>query len=81
MAAQFFAIRGDRLVRSHLLSAPDRVLGPLAAFFVSDLILNAYYLKTPHVESLVSLRMIPEYLALGLSAAMGLWLRKNPRLA
>jgi Family of unknown function (DUF6580) len=48
---------------------------------VSDLILNAYYMtKTPHVESVISMRMIPEYLALGLSAAMGLWLRKNPRL-
>jgi len=56
------------------------VVGPLAAFFVSDLILNAYYLKTPHVDSLASVKMIPEYLALGLSAGMGLWLRKNPRL-
>jgi hypothetical protein len=58
------------------------VLGPLAAFFVSDLILNAYYMtKTPHVESVISMRMIPEYLALGLSAGMGLWIRKNPRLS
>jgi len=58
------------------------IVGPLAAFFVSDLILNAYYMtKTPHVESLISMRMIPEYLALGLSAVMGLWLRRNPRLS
>ena len=55
------------------------ILAPLAAFFVSDLILNAYYLATPHVTSIVSVRMIPEYLALGLSAAIGWKLRANPK--
>ena len=55
------------------------ILAPLAAFFVSDLILNAYYLATPHVTSIVSVRMIPEYLALGLSAALGWKLRANPK--
>lgn len=55
------------------------ILAPLAAFFVSDLILNAYYLATPHVTSIVSARMIPEYLALGLSAALGWKLRANPK--
>ena len=57
------------------------ILAPLAAFFVSDLILNAYYLATPHVTSIVSVRMIPEYLALGLSAALGWKLRANPKAA
>ena len=55
------------------------IVAPLAAFFVSDLILNAYYLATPHVTSIVSVRMIPEYLALGLSAAIGWKLRANPK--
>ena len=55
------------------------IFAPLAAFFVSDLVLNAWYLKTPHVDSLVSLRMIPEYLALGFSAALGWKLRANPK--
>ena len=55
------------------------ILAPLAAFFVSDLILNAYYLTTPHVTSIVSVRMIPEYIALGLSAALGWKLRANPK--
>ena len=55
------------------------ILAPLAAFFVSDLILNAHYLATPHVSSIVSVRMIPEYLALGLSAALGWKLRANPK--
>ena len=55
------------------------ILAPLAAFFVSDLILNACYLATPHVTSIVSVRMIPEYLALGLSAALGWKLRANPK--
>ena len=55
------------------------ILAPLAGFFVSDLILNAYYLATPHVTSIVSARMIPEYLALGLSAALGWKLRTNPK--
>ena len=55
------------------------ILAPLAAFFVSDLILNAYYLATPHVTSIVSVRMIPEYLALGLAAALGWKLRANPK--
>ena len=55
------------------------ILAPLAGFFVSDLILNAYYLDTPHVTSIVSARMIPEYLALGLSAALGWKLRTNPK--
>ena len=55
------------------------ILAPLVAFFVSDLILNAYYLATPHVTSIVSVRMIPEYLALGLAAAIGWKLRANPK--
>ena len=55
------------------------ILAPLVGFFVSDLILNAYYLATPHVTSIVSARMIPEYLALGLSAALGWKLRTNPK--
>ena len=55
------------------------ILAPLAAFFVSDLILNAYYLATPHVTSIISTRMIPEYLALGLSAALGWKLRARPK--
>ena len=55
------------------------IFAPLAAFFVSDLILNAYYLATPHVTSIVNLRMIPEYLALGLIAALGWKLRANPK--
>ena len=55
------------------------ILAPLAAFFVSDLILNAHYLATPHVTSIVSVRMIPEYLALGLSVALGWKLRANPK--
>ncbi len=57
------------------------ILAPLAAFFVSDLVLNAYYLSTPHVQSLVSVRMIPEYLALGLVAALGWKLRARPKAA
>ena len=55
------------------------ILAPLAAFLVSDLILNAHYLATPHVSSIVSFRMIPEYLALALSAAIGWKLRANPK--
>ena len=55
------------------------ILAPLAAFFVSDLVLNAHYLSTPHVTSIVSARMIPEYLALGLSAFLGWKLRARPK--
>lgn len=55
------------------------IVAPLAAFFVSDLILNAHYLATPHVTSIVSVKMIPEYLALALSAALGWKLRANPK--
>ncbi len=52
------------------------ILAPLVAFLVSDLILNASY-GVP----LLSVRMLPEYLALGLSAALGWKLRANPRPA
>ena len=56
------------------------ILAPLAAFLVSDLVLNAFYMaSTPHVTSLLSARMIPEYLALGLSAFLGWKLRANPK--
>ena len=55
------------------------ILVPLAAFFLSDLVLNAHYLSTPHVTSIVSARMIPEYLALGLSAFLGWKLRARPK--
>ena len=55
------------------------IVAPLAAFLVSDLVLNTYYLKTPHVDSLLSVKMIPEYVALGLSAALGWKLRANPK--
>ena len=55
------------------------IVAPLAAFFVSDLVLNAHYLSTPHVQSLISVKMIPEYIALGLSAAIGWKLRSRPR--
>ena len=55
------------------------IVAPLAAFLVSDIILNAHYLATPHVTSILSVRMIPEYLALGLSAALGWKLRANPK--
>ncbi len=49
---------------------------PVLALFLSDLCLNAHY-QVP----LVSVRMLPEYLALGLSVAMGLRLRGRARLA
>ena len=52
------------------------IVVPLLALFISDLCLNAHY----HVP-LVSVRMLPEYLALGLSVAMGLRLRARPGLA
>ena len=52
------------------------VLAPLVAFLVSDLILNASY-GVP----LISVRMLPEYIALGFSAALGWKLRANPRPA
>ena len=56
------------------------ILAPLAAFLVSDLVLNACYLaSTPHVTSLLSVKMIPEYVALGLTAALGWKLRANPK--
>lgn len=58
------------------------ILAPLAAFLVSDLVLNAFYMaSTPHVTALISARMIPEYLALGLSALLGWKLRANPKAA
>ena len=50
------------------------IVAPLAAFLVSDLILNAHY-----GVALISVRMLPEYLALGLSAALGWKLRAQPR--
>ena len=56
------------------------ILAPLVAFLVSDLVLNAFYMaSTPHVTSILSVRMIPEYLALGLSALLGWKLRANPK--
>ena len=56
------------------------IFAPLAAFLVSDLVLNTYYMaSTPHVVSLLSVKMIPEYVALGLSAALGWKLRANPK--
>ena len=57
------------------------ILAPLAAFLISDLVLNAAYLKTGYVDSLLSVKMIPEYLALGLSAALGWKLRARPKAA
>ena len=56
------------------------IAAPLLALFVSDLILNAHYLSTPHVQSLISVKMLPEYIALGFSAMLGWKLRANPRL-
>ncbi len=49
---------------------------PLVALFVSDLFLNAHY-----GIALVSLAMLPGYLALGLCVALGLRLRETPQLA
>ncbi len=61
---------------------PRRIalIAPLAAFFVSDLILNAHYMRTtPYVDSLFSVKMIPEYIAFGVSAALGWRLRTQPK--
>ena len=49
---------------------------PLVALFVSDLFLNAHY-----GVALVSLAMLPGYLALGLCVALGLRLRETPQLS
>jgi hypothetical protein len=48
---------------------------PLAALFVSDLFLNAHY-----AEPLLTLEMLPRYLALGLCVALGLVVRQQPAL-
>jgi hypothetical protein len=50
------------------------VAGPLVALLVSDVALNASY-GVP----LLGWRMLPEYLALGISITMGLALRARPR--
>lgn len=47
---------------------------PLAALLVSDLLINARY-----GVALVSLEMLPRYLALGLVAGLGWMLRREPR--
>jgi hypothetical protein len=46
---------------------------PFAAIFMTDLILNAHY-GVP----LVGWTMVPQYLAFGLIAGLGWWLRRNP---
>jgi hypothetical protein len=49
---------------------------PLLALFVSDLFLNAHY-----GEPLLSLKMVPGYLALALCVALGLAVRRQPALS
>jgi hypothetical protein len=53
---------------------------PLAALFVSDVMLNLHYSKTHAEVSLVSVEMLARYGALMLIAWMGWMLRKNPRI-
>lgn len=53
---------------------------PLAALFVSDLMLNVHYAKTHADVTLVSTEMLARYGALAFIAWMGWSLRKSPRL-
>lgn len=57
---------------------PRRValLLPLAALFVSDLVLNIHY-----QAALVNAEMLARYVALALAGGIGLWLRARPRVA
>jgi hypothetical protein len=48
---------------------------PLVALFISDLFLNAHY-----AEPMLTLEMLPRYLALGLCVALGLAVRSQPAL-
>ena len=52
---------------------------PLAALFLSDLILNVHYSKMHANVSMVSVEMLARYVALALIAGMGWMLRKNPK--
>jgi Family of unknown function (DUF6580) len=52
---------------------------PLAALFVSDLMLNFHYSKSHPDVSLLSVEMLARYGALALIAGMGWMLRKTPR--
>lgn len=53
---------------------------PLLALLVSDVILNAHYIHAGHYQgSVLSLAMLPQYLALALIAGFGWLLRDNPR--
>jgi hypothetical protein len=52
---------------------------PLAALFVSDLMLNFHYSKSHPGVSLVSVEMLARYGALALIAGLGWMLRKMPR--
>src|SRR5262245_57035088 len=54
---------------------------PLAALFVSDLLLNLHYSKTHANVTLVSAEMLARYGALILIAGLGWGLRKNPRIS
>lgn len=53
---------------------------PLAALFVSDLLLNMHYSKTHADVSWVSAEMLARYAALVLITGMGWALRKTPRV-
>ena len=48
---------------------------PLVALFVSDIFLNAHY-----AEPLLTIEILPRYLALGLCVALGLAVRRQPQL-
>ena len=54
---------------------------PLAALFVSDLMLNFHYSKTHADVSLLSTEMLARYGALALIAGLGWMLRKTPRIS
>jgi hypothetical protein len=53
---------------------------PLAALFISDLMLNVHYSKTHAGVTLLSAEMLARYGALALIAGMGWMLRRNPRI-
>jgi len=54
---------------------------PLAALFVSDLMLNFHYSKTHADVSLISAEMLARYGALVLISGLGWMLRKTPRVS
>lgn len=56
------------------------VAGPLLALLVSDVILNAHYIRAGLYEGYpLSIEMLPRYVALGMIAGFGWLLRDNPR--